>query len=508
MSTAPSIGAAAPAVPAAAPGGPVAPKGLRAGVMGVGASTLLGVVQTAPAFSIAVTLGFLAATVGVQAPAALILGFIPILCMTVVEREFVQRDPDCGTVFVWVGRSLGPRLGWIASWALLAATTIALANLANVTGAYFFLVVGAEGAAAKEWATILVGCAWLAVAVYLGVRGVDVSSRAQAILLSLGMAVLVVFVVVALAKVIGNDAGAQSIDPALSWFDPFAIEGAGELSAGILLAIFFFWGWDGPAAVAEEADGGRATPRRALVLSALVLLGFYLIVTVALQAYAGVGAEGIGLSAEENTGDVLAVVGGAAVGSGFETLMELAVMTSAAACLVAALIPTARGLLSMGTYRAVPEVFSRVDDETGAPVPATIAVGAGVAAVLVVLSIVSNNVLGDSISAIVLLIAFYYTLLGLAALWQFRAEMFRDGGEFLRKGLAPLVGTAILGWALYRNGRDTFAEDYGLTTLLGVGGVFVIGCATVLIGVVLMAVWNIRAPAFFRGETLRPGGGG
>jgi hypothetical protein len=31
--------------------------------------------------------------------------------MTIVEREFVAREPDCGTVFVWVGRSLGQRLG-------------------------------------------------------------------------------------------------------------------------------------------------------------------------------------------------------------------------------------------------------------------------------------------------------------------------------------------------------------------------------------------------------------
>jgi hypothetical protein len=67
------------------------------------------------------------------------------------------------------------------------------------------------------------------------------------------------------------------------------------------------------------------------------------------------------------------------------------------------------------------------------------------------------------------------------------------------------VGTLILGWALYRNGRDTFQPDYGLTSLLGVGGVFVIGAATLLIGVLLMAVWNARSPAFFRGETFTEG---
>jgi hypothetical protein len=43
-----------------------------------------------------------------------------------------------------------------------------------------------------------------------------------------------------------------------------------------------------------------------------------------------------------------------------------------------------------------------------------------------------------------------------------------------------------------------------LTTLFGVGGVFVIGTATVVIGIVLMTIWNLKAPAFFRGETFAP----
>jgi len=82
----------------------------------------------------------------------------------------------------------------------------------------------------------------------------------------------------------------------------------------------------------------------------------------------------------------------------------------------------------------------------------------------------------------------------LAALWTFRDDA--------AKLIAPLIGTLVLGWALIRNGGDTIADDYGLTTLLGLGGVFVIGVATLLIGVVAMVLWNLRAPAFFRGETL------
>jgi amino acid transporter len=393
----------------------------------------------------------------------------------------------------------------VASWGLFAATLFALANLANVTGTFFFLTLGADGAATHQWATVAVGCAWLVVATYLGIKGLEISSRVQIALLSFGLLVLGVFTAVALIKVVAGTAGPQAIDPAASWFDPFGAGGTGAVTTGLLLTIFLFWGWDGPAAVVEESEGGTRTSRRALVYAVLALLGFYLVTTVALQAYAGTADKGIGLLGALAGDDLLGTVGGAAVGSWFSTFTDLAVLTGAAACLVAAVLPTARQLLSMGAYRAAPEPLARVDADTGAPVVATIATGAAVAVVLIALSLVSNNFLGDAIGAIVLLIAFYYTLLGLAALWFFRHELLASRADFLRKCVAPLIATGVLGWAFVRNLKDTYQTDYGLTTLLGVGGVFVIGLATLALGLVLLALWNWRAPSFFRGETFAPG---
>jgi amino acid transporter len=162
-------------------------------------------------------------------------------------------------------------------------------------------------------------------------------------------------------------------------------------------------------------------------------------------------------------------------------------------------------MLSMGVYRALPEPFARVDAKSGSPVVSTLAVGLASATVLIILAVVSNNVLGDSISAIVLLIAFYYTLLGLACVWYFRGELLRSRGDLISKGILPAIGTVILGWALVRNLKDTYSKDYGLTSLFGIGGVFVIGVATLLIGIALMLLWNSRSRAFFRGETFAPG---
>ena len=39
-------------------------------------------------------------------------------------------------------------------------------------------------------------------------------------------------------------------------------------------------------------------------------------------------------------------------------------------------------------------------------------------------------------------------------------------------------------------------------SLLGIGTAFVVGVLSLALGVVLMIVWNLKAPAFFRGETL------
>jgi hypothetical protein len=46
--------------------------------------------------------------------------------------------------------------------------------------------------------------------------------------------------------------------------------------------------------------------------------------------------------------------------------------------------------------------------------------------------------------------------------------------------------------------------DYGYTVLFGIGGTFVIGIGSLLVGVVLMFLWYLfpRSKRFFHGESL------
>jgi len=59
------------------------------------------VASTAPAYSMAATLGFIAAVkgVGVHAPAVLLVAFVPMLLVASAYKYFNRADPDAGTTF-------------------------------------------------------------------------------------------------------------------------------------------------------------------------------------------------------------------------------------------------------------------------------------------------------------------------------------------------------------------------------------------------------------------------
>lgn len=60
------------------------------------------------------------------------------------------------------------------------------------------------------------------------------------------------------------------------------------------------------------------------------------------------------------------------------------------------------------------------------------------------LTIVSENILFDSIASLGLMIAFYYGMTGFTCAWFFRREVFASGGAFVRAGLLPFLGGVML----------------------------------------------------------------
>ena len=83
-------------------------KGLKTGALGFMSSVVIGVASTAPGYSLAASLGVVAAAVALQAPAALLIAFVPMFLIAGSYYSMNRVDPDCGTTFTWVTKGIGP----------------------------------------------------------------------------------------------------------------------------------------------------------------------------------------------------------------------------------------------------------------------------------------------------------------------------------------------------------------------------------------------------------------
>jgi amino acid transporter len=474
-------------------------KGLKTGAIGYASNVVIGVASTAPGYSLAATLGFIVAVpgVGLSAPAVLIVSFLPMLCIAFAYNYMNRADPDCGTSFAWVTRALGPQVGWVAGWAIIAADIIVMASLAQIAGIYSFLLVGWQSAADTTWAVTLVGVVWIAIMTWICVIGIELNATTQKWLLTAEVLTLALFAVVAFVKVGTTDVATEP-GISLNWLNPFHVSSFNSLIDGVLLGIFIYWGWDSGVAVNEESEDSHTGPGRAAVVSTLLLLGIYVIVSFAAQAY---GGEKLLV---DNADDVLSVLGTEVFGSPLDKLLIIAVLSSAAASTQTTILPTARTSLSMARWRALPRTFGTVSPRWQTPTVSTIAMGVVSIVWYVAVNQLSQNVLGDSVTAIGFMIAFYYGLTGLACIVFYRRAIFRSAKNFVFAGVLPLLGFAMLAFVFVRAyidyGTKGYDQDYNYTPAWhGIEVPILIGIGGLLLGIVLMlGFWATDKHGFFR----------
>jgi amino acid transporter len=482
-------------VPPAKPAEVEADKGLKANAVGMISSVVIGVASTAPAYSLAVTLGLVVAVagIGLRSPAIMIVSFFPMILIAASYYYLNKADPDCGTTFSWVTRAIGPRTGWVTGWVMVAADIIVMASLAQITGTYFFLLLGLNSLANSLFWVTFVGVAFLVLMSAVTAIGIEVSARLQWFLLGFEYLMLVIFSVVALTKVYASHP-AGSIHPAVSWFVPHMSLGA--LSGGVLLALFIYWGWDTAVSVNEETERKSIVPGIAAILSTLALVFIYVLATTAAQAFHGP------TYLANNSSDILSPLGSAVLGSGLDKLLIAVVLTSATASTLTTILPGARTTLSMSTHRAIPGIWARINPRFKTPVWGTAIYGVLSIIWYVGLTLLSQNVLADSIAALGLAIAFYYGINGYAVPLFYRHHVFEDWKKFLLLLVFPLLGAAALTWVFIASLDQLWypANSASGTSWFGVGPPFVIGVAfivTGVIGMVLFSFFSKRARPFF-----------
>jgi amino acid transporter len=151
----------------------------------------------------------------------------------------------------------------------------------------------------------------------------------------------------------------------------------------------------------------------------------------------------------------------------------------------------------MARAKAAPAALGRVHPRYLTPDVATWVMGGLSIVWYVGLTIVSENLLFDSIAALGLLIAFYYGLTGFACAWYHRRTLTSSLRQFLLVGLGPFTGGAILLFVFVRSCIELGRANAGSTTYFGVGSPLVIGLGFLALGVVLMGIWRLAGHSEF-----------
>lgn len=494
-------------------GGGLTRKGLGEGSISTFGAVVVGLSCCAPAYTMTAALGPAAAQVDDQLPAIFIVGFLPMFLVAMGYMALNRAMPDSGTTFTWATRAFGPWVGWIASWGLLAATILVLSNTAGIAETFLFLALSQmfQSEAMVEignnpFVNIAVCTLFLAIATWISYRGMQSTKGFQYVMVGVQILGLVWFIVAALFAA-NNGSNPDSIPIKASWFNPFAVSSFSAFAAGIAVSIFAYWGWDTVLTMSEETreDENGSSSGKAATILIVTLVALYVVIGMATVTYAGIGEEGTGLHNPTMAANVFGALSNPVMG-GAGIILSLAVLCSAAASLQSTQLSPARTLLAMGHYKAIPAKFAEVHPKYKSPSFALVVSGVIAAVFYAVMRFVSKDALWDTITALGLMVCFYYGITAFACVWYFRKEAFQSPNTFFMKILMPGVGGVVLFIIFVKTMISSLDPDFGSgADIGGIGLVFIMGMGVLGIGLVTMIVMACIYRPFFRGEVLKQG---
>jgi amino acid transporter len=442
---------------------------LRADGITAAGSIVMAVAGSAPAYSIAATTAVLIAAAGLASPAALLYCGLPMLGIAWAFSYLGRADVNAGAAYSWVGRALHPLLGFFAGWALVVSATIFMVAGALPAGAATVSLFS-EKAANNTVLVISIGTIWFLVMAGAVLVGVRVTARAQWIMSSVEVAILVVFAVIAIAHAAtGHHAG-----PSFSWdwlgFSHF--NGMGGFVSAALIAAFYYWGWDVSSNLNEETKNGRKAAGRGGIIGVIIVFLLFEVFTIAVQVI--LPAKTIAGS----NGNLLSILGEVLWPGIGGKILIIAVALSTIATLETTLIQVTRTLFAMGRDHTIPLAFGRANKRWRTPAFATVVV----TCVSVILFIGATflgsvgQILSDAVSSIGLQIAFYYALAAIAVIVAYRRIVLKSVKNFIFIALWPGIGAIFMVWIFIA------AIPTSTPTVIAIGiGALVIGFVPVLI---------------------------
>jgi amino acid transporter len=418
---------------------------LRKSALGLWDDTVIAVSSTAPAYSIATSLGTLALAVGLAGPAAIWVGFIPVSGIAVAYYYMNRLDPNCGAAYTWASKALHPVIGFTNGWVVILTDLLFMSFAAPQGGLALLQLFNAWGlnsiggldltpsAWYANYTTVFFGVLFLVLVTYMVTVGIKIAARFQWILLATEYLIVVAFSIIGLFK-----KGGSGFD--LGWFNPGSMGGLKGLAAGVVISVFFYWGWDTAANLNEETDNSSENPGRAGIIGMFLLLLLFVLAATSIQEV---------LTPDEiqaNTSTTLTAFADKLVGNQWGSLAILAFLSSTVATLQTTLLPSVRTAFSMGRDHMLGPIWAVVNPRWATPAIGTIIMGT-IAGVVAIASLKVGGlaaIVSAGVVSIGLLVAFYYAVVGISCTVYYRHALTKNIKGFVFAGVFPLLSAAAL----------------------------------------------------------------
>ncbi len=392
-----------------------------------------------------------AGVVGRAVPVAFALATIGVLLIAYGFVRLSQNFNHAGSVYGFVGATMGPRSGVVAGWGLLGTYIFygcVTSMAAGIFGSTFLDELGVWKHQ-PSWSGFLIGALALLLAYALAVAPARNGTRVLLSVEGITVLLIVITTIIIFAKLAtGHAPDNHHVD-----WSVFSIpKGVG--TSGVFLGVVFgflsFAGFEAASTLGEETTNPRRDIPRAM-LGTAIFGGIYFVIVTAVEVM-GFGTDEAGIKAYVSSGSLLGDLGTKYVGSWIGTVITLGAAISAFGCCLATVVGGSRLAFSLARDGGNKHLAT-LSEKNGTPVNATRVV-VGVGAVIMIAWKLIWNVkpfdifLGSGvIGTLIILVAYLLATVGAIKFLFFSGKKRTKQWEII----IPIAGIALLLYTLYKN---------------------------------------------------------
>jgi amino acid transporter len=392
---------------------------------------------------------------GRAVPLTFILATVGVLLVSWTFVRLCQRYSHSGSVYGFVGATLGPRAGVVAGWGLLGTYTFYGVVTSMASGRIFSAFLAGIGVwhNPPDWAAFVIAALVLGGVYLLTIAPVRNGTRTLLIVEGATvLLILLVALVVLVRLVAGNAPGGKTFT-----FTPFTVASGTDVSAlflGVVFGFLSFAGFEAAATLGEEAREPRRDIPRA-ILGTAIFGGLYFIFVTWVEVM-GFGTDDKGLQAFGTSGSLMGDLGSTFVGSWVGNLISLGASVSAFGCALACAVGGSRLLFALARDGVAPAPLATVSPIRRTPGTAAAAVVGAMLVLDVVVGLLYHGedspslatfLAAGTIGTLILLVVYVLATIGAT-----RLVFFPAGRSAVRAEIViPILALVVLGYTLWRN---------------------------------------------------------